>query len=145
MKVIMLKKWDKYNVDEIVEVSNGFGTNFLIKNGYAAPINKSTQHALETKKENEKKDYDAKRKQALEIKEKLEKEKLTFYLKTTNLVVHGSISTKKINQALIERGYKIDRHSFEHLAINSLGITKTKIKLFDDVVATLEIEVKGEK
>ena len=31
MKVIIIKQYQKYKVDDIIEVSNGFGTNFLIK------------------------------------------------------------------------------------------------------------------
>ena len=51
MKVIIIKSYGKYKVDDIVEVSNGFGTNFLIKNGYAVPINESTSKELKVKKD----------------------------------------------------------------------------------------------
>lgn len=144
MKVIMIKKWDKYEVDQVVEVSSGFGTNFLIKNGYALPVNKSTSHALEKKIELKKQEYNQKREEAIKLKETLEKINLVFYLKTTNEVIHGSVTTKKVNQALIEKGFKLDKHSIPHIAIASIGITKIKIKLFDDIVANVEIEVKSE-
>ena len=32
MKVIIIKKIDKYKENQIVEVSDGYGKNFLIKN-----------------------------------------------------------------------------------------------------------------
>lgn len=144
MKVIMIKKYLKYNVDEIVEVSDGFGTNFLIKNGYAVPVNKTTNRELEIKKENKEHEMMQKRNEAFALKEKLENLELTFHLKTTNDVVHGSITSKKVNQELIAKGFKLDKHVIPHISISSLGITKVKINLFKDVEAILKINVKGE-
>lgn len=145
MKVLIIKKWKEYKVDDIVEVSNGFGTNFLIKNGYALPFNKNTSYLLEKSIKEKKEQQEIKRQSALILKEKLEKEKLLFFLKTTNLVIHGSITTKQVNKALIEKGYKLDKYSIPHIAIASLGITKIPIKLFEDIVAYIELEVRSEK
>lgn len=144
MKVIMIKKYDKYEVDQIVEVSNGFGTNFLIKNGYAVAINESTKKELSKKKEQKAHDHELKRQEALKLKEKLEALELEFYLKTTKDVIHGSITSKKVNHQLIDLGIKLDKHIIPHISIASLGITKVKIKLFDDIEAILKINVKGE-
>lgn len=145
MKVIMIKKWKKYNADEIVEVANGFGTNFLIKNGYALPINKNTTTALENKIEAKKEEFNSNKEKALLLKESLEKLNLVFSLKVTNNVIHGSITTKKVNQALIEKGYKLEKHSIPHVAIASIGFTKIPIKLFDNVVANVNVEVRSEE
>lgn len=144
MKVIIIKKWKKYNVNEIVEVKNGFGANFLIKNGHAVPINKNTIHVLETKKELEKEIFQKNVEQANLLKKQIEELKLIFFLKTTGLVVHGSITNKKVNQTLIENGIKLEKHALPHIFINSLGITKVKIRLFNNVYAQLMIEVKSE-
>ncbi|MBR3832228.1 MAG: 50S ribosomal protein L9 [Mycoplasmataceae bacterium] len=145
MKVIIIKKYQKYNVDDIVEVSDGFGSNFLIKNGYALPINKVTSKNLETRKIEKQKQYELDREEALELKNKLEALELNFYLKVTKDVVHGSISSKKIMQELMNQGFKLDRHSLpSHLLINSLGITKVEISLFKDIKATLKVNVIGE-
>ncbi len=144
MKVIIIKKYDKYNVDEIVEVADGFGKNFLIKNGYALPVNDSNKKKLETKKELQKEEIELKRKEALKLKEKLEAIDLNFYLKTTKDVIHGSITTKKVSQELINKGFKLDKHSLPHISISSLGTTKVKVKLFQDIEAILKVNVKGE-
>lgn len=145
MKVIIVKKWKEYNVDDVVEVTNGFGTNFLIKNGYALPFNKNTSYSLEKNIKEKQEMYEEKRKNALSLKEKLEKEKLLFFLKTTNLVIHGSVTTKQVNKALLEKGYKLEKHSIPHVAIASLGSTKIPIKLFENIFANVEIEVRSEK
>lgn len=144
MKVIIIKKWKNYEVDQIVEVANGFGTNFLIKNGYALPLNKSTTNALETKLEAKKAEFIINKEKAKKLKEELEKLNLVFFLKVTNDVIHGTITTKKVNQALIEKGYKLEKHIIPHIAIASIGRTKIPVKLFDGVIAEINIEVRSE-
>ncbi len=144
MKVIMIKKYNKYNINEIIEVSDGFGTNFLIKNGYAVPINKETIKQLEIKKENQKQQFEINKNKAIELKNMLENIELNFYLKTTHDIVHGSITSKKVSQELLEKNIKLDKHILPHISINSLGLTKIKIKLFEGVEAILKINVKGE-
>lgn len=143
MKVIMIKKYQKYNVDEVVEVSDGFGTNFLIKNGYALPLNENNRKKLEIKKEQQKKEFEIKKNDALNLKTEIEKLILNFELKVTNDIIHGSISSKKISQALAEKGFKLEKYTMPHVLITSLGITKIKIKLFKDVEAELRVNVKG--
>lgn len=144
MKVIIIKQYQKYKVDDIIEVSNGFGKNFLIKNGYAVPINDSTSKELEIKKDNQKKELAKQEAEALVLKEKIEELELVFSLKVTNDVIHGSISSKKINQELIAKGFKLDKHIVPSVHINSLGTTKIKLKLFHNVEAILKVKVIGE-
>lgn len=144
MKVIIIKPYQKYKVDDIIEVSNGFGTNFLIKNGYAVPINDSTSKDLEVRKDNQEKERTRLEQEALILKDKIEELELVFSLKVTNDVIHGSISSKKINQELIAKGFKLDKHIIPSVHINSLGITKIKLKLFHNVEAILKVKVIGE-
>ncbi|VEU59919.1 bL9 family ribosomal protein [Mesomycoplasma neurolyticum] len=48
MKVIIIKEFNKdYKLNQVVEVSDGYAKNFLIKNGYALPVNKTTTLFLE--------------------------------------------------------------------------------------------------
>lgn len=144
MKVIIIKPYQKYKIDDIIEVSNGFGTNFLIKNGYAVPINDSTSKDLEVRKDNQEKERARLEQEALILKDKIEELELVFSLKVTNDVIHGSISSKKINQELIAKGFKLDKHIIPSVHINSLGITKIKLKLFHNVEAILKVKVIGE-
>lgn len=144
MKVIIIKPYQKYKVDDIIEVSNGFGTNFLIKNGYAVPINDSTSKDLEVRKDNQEKERARLEQEALILKDKIEELELVFSLKVTNDVIHGSISSKKINQELIAKGFKLDKHIIPSVHIDSLGITKIKLKLFHNVEAILKVKVIGE-
>lgn len=128
-----------------MEVSNGFGTNFLIKNGYALPVNKTTSHSLDRRRADLAVATEHQRQAAIALKADLEALRLVFYLKTTHEVIHGSITTKKVNQALLERGFKLDKHVLPHIAIHSLGHTVVKLKLHEQVWADLAIEVRGEQ
>ena len=69
---------------------------------------------------------------------------MVFSLKVTNDVVHGSISSKKINQELITKGFKLAKHIIPSVHINSLGVTKIKLKLFHNVEAILKVRIIGE-
>ncbi|MDK2819299.1 MAG: 50S ribosomal protein L9 [Mycoplasmataceae bacterium] len=141
MKVIIIKKCKDGNVNDVVEVSSGYGTNFLIKNGFAEPINKSSISKLKDREKFNKDTFDKNLELANDLKFKLEELTLSFELKTTNLIVHGSITTKQVNIKLKDLGFVLEKHSVPSVRIDSLGLTKVKVKLFDKVEATLKIMV----
>ncbi len=141
MRVIIIKKCKEGNINDIVDVSSGYGTNFLIKNGFAEPINKSSQLNLEKRIKNNEEKFKENVIEATSLKKELEKITLIFELKTTNLIVHGSITTKKINQKLKELGFELNKHAIPHIQIESLGITNIKAKLFDKIEANIKVLV----
>lgn len=145
MKVIIIKEWKTYKVNDVVEVANGFGTNFLIKNGYALPINKATSHNREKQLALQAAQTAAQTAEALELKAKIEELNLVFYLKTTGDVVHGSITAKKVHQALVEQEIKLVKHALPHILIQHLGFTTVSVKLANNISAQLKIEVRGEQ
>jgi large subunit ribosomal protein L9 len=128
---------------EIKEVKDGYAINFLIKKGYAVPLTEISLKRLNDenhiKEEKEKEDI----KNSEKIKEKLEKIKLAFKMKTgTKEKVFGSVSSKQIEEELKRLGYNIDKKKImldEH--ISSLGIYIVKIELHKKVIADLKIEL----
>ena len=141
MKVIIIKNCKDGKVNDVIEVSSGYGTNFLIKNGFAEPINKTSNLKLEKRLEDKNKIFEEKQKEAILLGEELSKLTLEFELKVTNMVIHGSITTKKVNLKLKELGFHLSKHSVPHVQIESLGTTFVPIKIFDKIEAMLKVVV----
>ncbi len=141
MKVIIIKNCKDGKVNDVIEVSSGYGTNFLIKNGFAEPVNKLSNSKLEKRLDDKNKIFEEKQKEAILLGEELSKLALEFELKVTNMVIHGSITTKKVNLKLKELGFNLSKHSVPHLQIESLGTTYVPIKIFDKIEAMLKVVV----
>lgn len=146
MKVIFIKDLKKQGkVDEIKEVSDGYATNFLIKNGYAVKYTKGSNERLQDdiKARNDKEAEDIK--EATKLKDKLAKENLVYSVKTgKDGKVFGNISTKQIHEKLIELGYKIDKKSIKlDESLNTLGTYNVKIMLHKKVTANLKVTLKS--
>ena len=129
--------------DEIKEVKDGFG-NFLIKSKKAVSYSEKSKEVLKTQLENKKEEEDRIYKEALELKSKLEKTKLTFKVKTgAQDRVFGSISSKQISEELKKKNLNVDKKIIDAENINSLGMHLVKIKLHKKVTAELNVELKG--
>ena len=145
MKVILLedvKKVGKKN--DIIDVSDGYANNFLIKGNLAVAYSKTSEsrlkNELSTKEENENKLIE----EMNIFKQKLEKNNLLFAVKTgKNDQLFGQISAKQIKEKLLERGLEIPKNSvlIDH-PIDSLGFHKVKIQLHKKVIAYLNVQVE---
>ncbi|PZV99804.1 50S ribosomal protein L9 [Metamycoplasma auris] len=145
MKVIIIKKYDKYDVNQIVEINDGFAKNFLIKKGYAQPVNKQTLANLERVKQNLQEDYQNEIAKAKALKEEIEMLTLNFHLKSNGNIVHGSITNKAIERELLKHNIKIGAHALEKHSYNTFGRHYINVKLHPEVTAILLIEIFEEK
>lgn len=143
MKVIFIKDLKKQGkVNEIKEVSDGYATNFLIKNGYAVKYTKTSSSILNKDLENKKIEEENNIKLATELKEKLEKITLQFPVKCNNGKVFGSISTKQIHEELQKKDIKIDKKTIKiDSPISSLGVHIVKINLHKKVCGELKVQL----
>lgn len=144
MKVIMLedvKKVGKKN--EVVEVSDGYAQNFLIKNKLAVFASKAAMDVLNGQKDLEKKHQQKLRKEALELQEILKKEEFVFEVKAKDGRVSGSISTKQLEEALAKKGYNIDKRKIiDQRHLNTLGYNLVKVELYKDVIGEIKVLLK---
>ncbi len=144
MEVIFIKDLkNQGKKGQIKNVKDGYGENFLIKNGYAVKKTKENLSKLNhemAKKEKENAENKAK---AMEMKEKLSKEVLEFKVKTgEGDKVFGSISVKPIKEELQKKGYQIEKSMIEiDNPIASLGFHNVIINLHPEVIATIKVHV----
>ena len=145
MKVLFLKDVKgTAKKGEIKEVAEGYGRNFLIKNGYAKEANNQALSELQGQKRLAEKQAAAELQAAKDLKEKLEQ--LTIQIKAKSGEggrLFGSVSTKQIADALQKaHGIKIDKRKMEcNDGIRSLGFTNVPVKLHHEVKATLKVQV----
>ncbi len=148
MKVILLQDVKKQGKkDDILEVSDGYANNFLIKNHLAVPYSKKSKEVLdteiETRKDNETKLIAECQKQAIEI----QKKPLVFYLAAGNdSKTFGTVSAKQITEELKKQGFVIDKKCI-HLdhTLDTLGTHKVEIELHKKVKFNIDVQIKEKK
>ena len=128
MKVILLSDVKgKGKKDSVINVSDGYANNYLIKNNLAVPYTKRSSEILNEELDERQKNEDALVESLNEIKKKL---------------VFGTISNKQISEKLKDMGYKIDKKCIKSdVAISSLGVTKVSVELHKKVKFDLNVEL----
>ena len=144
MKVILLKDVKKQGKkDEIINVSDGYANNYLIKNGLAVMYTKTNKNKLDDKLKKEQDIEDAKIKEFNKIKNSLENKTIEFKVKTgEDDKVFGTISSKQISDKLLLMGFNIDKKNIKISdPINSLGITLVDIILHSKVKFKIKVKL----
>lgn len=148
MKVILLSDVKKVGKKgEIVEVSDGYGRNFLLNKKLAVLATKKSMEILD--EQHLQHDLEEKQKEAdaEALKEKLSKIVLEFHVKTgEGGRVFGSVSTKQIVEQLREKyDIKVDKRKvIDNYAISSLGYSDVKVDLYKNkVIGVIRVHVNG--
>ncbi len=145
MKVIFIKDLKKQGrVNDIKEVSDGYATNYLIKNGYAVKYTKGSNERLQNELDIKAREEEKEIEKANKIKEKLNDVCLTFKVKCSNDgKVFGSISSKQISDKLNELGYSIDKKDIKlNETLNTLGMYNVEVVIYKKVKGNIKVELK---
>ena len=144
MKVILLKDVKSQGrKDDIINVSDGYANNYLIKNKLAVAYTETSKKILH-KQIQIGHDEEAKIVANLnEIKNKLNDKIIEFKVKTgKDDRVFGTVSSKQISDKINELGYDIDKKCILiDTPLSSLGTYKVKIKLHKKVEFNINIKI----
>ena len=144
MQVIFIKDLKKQGKKgEIKSVKDGYAQNFLIKNGYAIPVNQHNLNELDHQNKKQEQQDLKNKEDATVLKNKLESIELEFKVKTgKDDKVFGSISQKQIKEQLDKKGFKIDKKQIEMIeTISSLGYHNVQINLYGPIFAKVKVHV----
>ena len=122
--------------DDIVDVKQGYGRNYLIPQGYAIL---ATPSARKVVAEN------LRQRAQEEIAAQLAEVKLTIGAKTSSTgKIFGSVNSIMISESLKEKGFDIDRKKIVLKDVKEIGTYTALIKLHREVKVDVEFEVVSE-
>ena len=149
MKIILKENVENLGFkDEIVEVKNWYGRNFLIPKGMASLATKSAVKVLEEnlrqRAVKDQKIKDAALKTAEALNELVVKVEAKAGEKGK---IFGAVNTIQIAEAVEKLGHTVDRKyiKIKGEPIKSLGNYEADVRLHKDVDATIKFEVVAEK
>ena len=148
MELILKKDVENLGfADDIVEVKNGYGRNYLLPRGYAVlstpSSRKQRDEILKQRAYKEKKVIEA----AEENAAKLNNVELKMSAKAGNTgKMFGSISAADLSEALSKEGVDIDKKYISILGgnIKRLGQYEAKLRFHREVISTLTFDVVAE-
>ena len=147
MEIILIKDVPGLGFkDEVVNVKNGYGRNYIIPKGYGVLANKANSKVLEENLKQTAKKQEEILKEAQKLAKKIGDLVLEFKLKTgSDEKVFGSITTSQISKILEEKGIEIHKRNISILSkVNSIGEYDVDLKIHKDLTHPIKINVTGD-
>ena len=130
--------------DEVINAADGYARNFLLPKGLAVEANSENMSKLKAKNDSKAYKKEQEREEAKKVAEKLAGIQLKVPVQAgENGKIFGGVSAKEIAD-LLKKNYNIevDKKKIDlKETIKTLGLRTVKIKLYDDVVGNLRVDV----
>lgn len=130
--------------DEVINASDGYARNFLLPKGLAVEATNENMSKLKAKNDSRAYRKEQEKEEAKKVAEKLAGIQLKVPVKAgENGKIFGGVSAKEIAD-LLKSNYNIevDKKKIDlKETIKTLGLRTVKIKLYDDVVGNLRVDV----
>ena len=147
MKVILLKDIKGTGKkDQIIEVSDGFGRNYLLPRKLAVEATNEAMNAIEKSKSAAKHREDVKKNEAEQSARDLKGKTVTVKVRAgENGRLYGSITTQEIADALkAQHGVEMDKRKIElDEKVTSVGQTTITLKLYAGVATKMNLVVEA--
>lgn len=132
---------------ELVEVSDGYARNFLIKKGKASAASKTAINNFKQKESAEKYHEEQKFEKAKDNYEKLHGKSILIKAKKgEEEKLFGSITNKDIAEKITKKYFKVDKKDVKiNEPIKKIGSYTVEVKLYKDLVANVTVNVEASK
>lgn len=148
MEIILKQDVNKLGQkDDIVNVKDGYGRNYLIPRGFAVAATPSAKKMHQENLRQRAHKEEKIRIEAQALAEKMTGVKLVVGAKTSSSgKIFGSVNTIQIAESLKEKGFEVDRRSITlpEDQIKEVGIYKAVVKLHRDVRVEIDFEIVAE-
>ena len=129
---------------EVVEVADGYGRNFLLKNGLASPATTQNVHQAAQKQQAQAFHKAEEVKALKDLASRLDNQSVSVKIKTgENGKVFGSVTAVHVADALAKSGFEVDKKKIKMDAVKSVGTTIAEIRLMEGVTAKIKVVVEG--
>ena len=147
MKVILLQDIKGVGKkDEIINASDGYARNFLFPKKMAIPADEGNMARLQSKKDSQEYKKELERKDAKQVKSKIENIVLEIKVKAgENGKIFGGVTSKEISEELKNKyDIKVDKKKVMlKETIKTLGRFNIEIKLYEDIIPNLVLQINA--
>ena len=145
MEIILLENIQNLgNIGDKVKVKDGYGRNFLLKQGKALRFNKENQELVDNQKDKLNKKNNEIKKKFKEIANMIDNKSFSFFKESKeNGDLYGSIKPKEIAN-LVKQKSKAEINPSQIILkeeINKIGVFKVEINFHSEVKANISLKV----
>ena len=145
MEIILLENVRNLgNIGDKVSVKNGFGRNFLLKQGKALRFNKENQELVNKKKDELNKKNNEIKNKLKEVAKIIDNKIFTFNKESKeNGDLYGAIKPREIANIIVEKSKAVVSPSQIVLKdeLNKIGLFKAEINFHSEVKALVSIKI----